>query len=130
MKGPGIIDGRKGRKGNESSRGKANLEIYESLNLFFNELKQEALPFATRIIRDETGTTTRDDDPDDLVLPPHISKHSCFARWCYSRGWKIKKKSSALTIYTPVSEFEKRHHDDDEDVPLWPEGTESESVCT
>ena len=124
MQGPGIIDRRTGMKEDESSRGKANVEIYASLNQFFTELKQEALPFATRIIRDETGTTTRDDDPDDLVLPPHISKHSCFARWCYSRGWKVQKKSSALTIYTPVSAFERRPHDDDEFIPLWPQGSE------
>ena len=126
MKGPGVIDKRNGKKGLDSSRGKHNIEIYHSLNLFFTELKQEALPFATRIIRDETGTTTRDDDPDDLVLPPHISKHQCFARWCYSRGWMVSKKSSALTTYKPVSEFPLRPNDDDEEVPLWPQG----SVCS
>lgn len=111
-------------KEDESSRGKANVEIYASLNQFFTELKQEALPFAMRIIRDETRTTTRDDDPDDLLLPPYISKHSCFARWCYSQGWKVQKKSSALTTYTPVSAFERRPHDGDEFIPLWPQGSE------
>ncbi len=84
MKGPEFIHGNLGKKGEDSGHGKANIEVYESLNLFFNELKQEALPFATQMIRDETGRTTRDDDPDDLVLPPHISKHQCFARWYYS----------------------------------------------
>ena len=69
MKGP-QIDKRLGKTGVDSSKGFSNIEIYHSLNLFFTELKQEALPFATRIIRDETGLSTRDDDPDDLVLPP------------------------------------------------------------
>ena len=70
MEGPSFIHSGIGRTGDESSRGKANSEIYRSLHIFFTELKQEALPFATRIIREETGTTTRDDDPDDVVLPP------------------------------------------------------------
>ena len=124
MRGPGYTDARVGRTGINSSRGKANIEIYCSLNLFFNELKQEALPFATRIIREETGATTRDDDPDELVLPPHVSKHHCFARWCYLRGWIIVKKSSARTIYTSTADFKKRPHDDDDAAPLWPQGSE------
>jgi len=122
MDDPGRADLKTGRMDLESNKGKANLEIYDSLHIFFSELKQEALPFATRIIRDETGTTTRDDDPDDLVLPPHISKHSCYARWCYLRGWKVEKLSSAKTIYRPVKEYTKRPFDGNEDdkyaVPL------------
>ena len=130
LKGPQVMDKRVGKYGPDSCKGKANIEIYMSLNNFFNELKQEALPFATRIIRDETGTTTRDDNPNEVVLSPHVSKHSCFARWCYSRGWKVQKKSSALSWYTPVSEFEKRPHDDDEEAPLWPQGSIYKRVVT
>lgn len=132
MEDPGRAEQLTGRMELESNKGKANAEIYDSLHIFFTELKLEALPFATRIIRDETGTTTRDDDPDDLVLPPHISKHSCFARWCYLRGWKVEKKSSAKTIYTPVKEFTRRPFDDDDEdgVPLWPEGSEYKRVVT
>ena len=130
MLGPAFIHAGIGRTGDDSSRGKHNLEIYYSLNIFFTELKQEALPFATRIIREETGTTTRDDDPDDLVLPPHISKHQCYARWCYSRGWKVEKLSSAKTQYKPVSEYAPRPHDDDDDVPLWPQGSVSLRVIS
>ena len=125
MKGPDFIHAGKGKKDILSGRGKANVEAYQSLKLFFTDLKQEALPFATRIIRDETGRTTRDDDPDDLVLPPHISKHQCYARWCYSRGWIVEKASSAKTTYKSLADFTPRPHDDDEDIPFWPEGSES-----
>ena len=124
MTGPAFVHSGIGKKGILSGRGKANIEVYQSLNIFFNELKQEALPFATRIIHDETGRTTRDDDPDDLVLPPHISKHQCFARWCYSRGWIVEKASSAKTSYKSLADFTPRPHDDDEDIPFWPEGSE------
>ena len=71
-------DGKKGRKGTDSGKGKHYIEIYASLHDFFKELEEEGLQFATRIIHEETGMTTRDDNPDELVLPPHISKHSCY----------------------------------------------------
>ena len=52
MTGPAFVHSGIGKNGILSGRGKANIEVYQSLNIFFNELKQEALPFATRIIRD------------------------------------------------------------------------------
>ena len=45
-----------------SSKVKANIDLYFTLNSFFDELVNEGLPFATRLIREETGLTTRDDD--------------------------------------------------------------------
>ena len=123
-------DGKTGRKGLESNKGKHYTEIYASLNNFFKELEQDGLQFATRIIREETGMTTRDDDLDELVLPPHVSKHSCYGRWCYSRGWKPTKLSAAKTIYRPTAEYERRPHDDDSEVPLWPTGSEYQPVVT
>ena len=127
MKDPGKTDLKKGKTGEQSSRGKQNIEVYNSLKTFFTELKKEALPFATRIVREKTGTTTRDDNPDDLVLAPHVSKHSIYARWCYSRGWKVTKKSSAKSTYHPVKDYEKREYDDEDDddgLALWPTGSE------
>ena len=123
MKGPAFVHAGLGKKGILSGRGKANIEVYESLNTFFSELKQEAQPFATRIIREQTGLTTRDDDPDDVLLPPHFSKHQMYARWCYSQGWIVEKASSAKTTYKSLADFTPRPHDDDEDIPLWPEGS-------
>ena len=61
--------GLKCKTGGDSSRGKEMKGINESLKLFFTELLEEGLPFATRIIRNETGTTTQDDNPDDVMLP-------------------------------------------------------------
>jgi len=130
MKGPTFIHGGVGKTGVESGRGKNNLEVYESLTIFFNELKHEAAPFATRLIRDETGRTTRDDNPDEVVLAPHLSKHQCYAQWCYLRGWKVQKKSSALTTYNSLSDFTPRPYDDDEDIPLWPDGAERMKVIS
>lgn len=94
MLGPGVlIDQRTGKTGIDSSRGKAKIAIYHSLNLFFNELKQEVLPLVMKMIHNETGMTTRNDVLGDLVLLSHISKHSCFARLCYLQGWKVEKLS-------------------------------------
>ena len=76
----------KGKMADQSSRGKEMAEVDRSLGEYFEVLKQRGLPFATRVIREETGTTTRDDNVDDVVLPPHISKRSCYIEWCYSRG--------------------------------------------
>ncbi len=129
MKGP-LVDGRLGKTGVNSSKGLANIEVYNSLNLFFTQLKQEALPFVTRIICDEMGLSTRDDNPDNLVLPPHISKHQCFAQWCYSCRWIVEKLSSAKMIYKPVRDFTCWPHDDDDEVPLWPQGSEYLKVVT
>jgi hypothetical protein len=123
-------DGKKGRTGTDSNKGKYYIEIYDSLHDFFVELEKEGLQFSTRIIREETGTTTRDDNPEELVLPPHISKRSCYGRWCYSRGWNLVKKSSAKTTYAPVKEYEGRPNDDDAEVPLWPTGSVQDPVVT
>ena len=123
-------DGKKGRTGIDSSKGKYYIEIYASLHQFFKELEKEGLQFSTRMIREETGTTTRDDDPEELVLPPHVSKHACYGRWCFSRGWKPVKKSSARTTYTATKDYERRPNDDDADVPLWPTGSVHERVVT
>ena len=123
-------DGKKGRKGTNSNKGKHYIEIYASLHDFFKELEKEGLQFATRIIREETGMTTRDDNPDELVLPPHISKHSCYGRWCFSRGWKPIKKSSAKTQYCPTKDYERRPYDDAEEFSLWPTGSIYENVIT
>ena len=59
----------KGRTADRSSRGKEMIDIHQSLDAYFEDLRQRGLPFATRVIRDEKGTTTRDDNVGDVVLP-------------------------------------------------------------
>ena len=75
IRNPPIINAKRGKMGVLSSKGKANIELYATLNSFFGELANEGLPFTTRLVREETVLITRDDDPDDMVLPPHMRKH-------------------------------------------------------
>ena len=67
-------------------------ELYVTLNLFFGEIVNEGITFATILIREETGLTACDNDEDDVVLPPHMSKHICYERWCYQMGWMVGGK--------------------------------------
>ena len=67
---------------------------------------------------------TRDDNPDDVVLPRHMTMQRCYTMWCWKRGWKVEKFSQGQNIYKKVSEYEKWKNDDEEDVSLWPTGSE------
>eukprot|EP00957_Ditylum_brightwellii_P206254 15347570-Ditylum_brightwellii.AAC.1 len=95
-----------------------------SMHEFLEEIQKDTLPFAMRIIRDKLGMNLRDDDPDDIVLPLCMMKHSVYAQWCHSKGWKLTKKSSYKTIYNPLSLHLPRPFDDDDDDDdengLWP----------
>ena len=75
IRNPAIINAKRGKMGVLSSKGKTNIYLYVTLNSFFDELANEGLPFTTRLVQEETGLTTRNDDPDDMVLPPHMSKN-------------------------------------------------------
>ena len=123
--------GLKGRLGANSCRGKATEGTYKpSLREFFEKLKrEEGTPFAMRAIREETGMIYRDDNLDDVVLPPHMTKRRCYEAWCWSQGWRATKSKRATMQYHPTNLFEKRPHDDDAEVPLWPSGTEPKPIC-
>ena len=58
-----------------SSKGKANIELYVTIHLLFDDIANEGSLFATRLVQEETGLTARDDDTDDVVLPPYMRKH-------------------------------------------------------
>ena len=73
----------KERTGDDSCRGINSLKWKSSLIDFFEKLKGEGVPFATRAIREETGMSLRDHNPDDVTLPPHVTKRQSYARWCY-----------------------------------------------
>eukprot|EP00957_Ditylum_brightwellii_P209112 15360387-Ditylum_brightwellii.AAC.2 len=104
--------------GTASCRGKKAVDWREYLKQYFEGLKSnECTPFATRVIRELTGTTTRDDDPDNVALPPHMGKRKVYERWCYERGWVAKRKQKALSSYYPIEEFQQRQHDDEEENP-------------
>eukprot|EP00957_Ditylum_brightwellii_P210569 15365121-Ditylum_brightwellii.AAC.1 len=106
--------------------GKNQMEMYASLDEYFNELKSKAVPFAMRMVCDECGMTTRDDNPDEVALPPHMTQTKCYHGWCYKCGWKVKKASSAKTIYSNPANFEVREFDKDE----WPVGSVPQQICS
>ena len=88
------------------------------------KLENEAQPFPTRFVRDETGFNVRDDNPDERLLPPHMSKHGLYGEWCYSRGYFVKKKSSAKSSYVPIAEYPKRDFNEID----WPAGSEYKRI--
>ena len=93
IRNPDIVNAKKGKMAVLISKSKANIELYVTLNSFFDELANEGLPFATRLVREETRSTTRDDYPYDVVLLLHMRKHRCYSRWCYQMGWMVAKKN-------------------------------------
>ena len=95
---PNKIYTQKGLSGGMSSRGKGYIKINQSITEFFLDLSGEGTPFAARIVCEATGMTLRDDNIDEVVLPPHITKRQCYARWCYERGWIIDKKNTATSV--------------------------------
>ena len=92
IRNPATINTKRGKMGVLSSKGREKIELYGTLNSFFDKLPNEELTFAKRLVQEETGLTTRDDDPDDVVLSPYMSNHRCYARWLYQMGWMVKKK--------------------------------------
>ena len=48
---PFIINAKRGKMDVLSSKGKANIELYVTLNSFFDKLANEELPFAMRLVR-------------------------------------------------------------------------------
>lgn len=78
----------KGREPN--NKRKWNQDFDEDLAEHFESLRKEAEPFATSFVREKTGETTLRDANEKLeMLPPSLSKRSCYARFCLERGWKI-----------------------------------------
>ena len=106
--------------------------MYVSLDDYFEELREEGVPFAARIIREEFGLTTHDDDPDEVCLSPHLTKNRCYTIWCWKRCLKAAKKPKALIIYKPTPEFDPRPHllSTGEDYQMWPEGSKIKEVCS
>ena len=93
---PEYAHGLRDRTGLAANKTKALGEVHELLHAFFGALKKEGVPFAMQVIREETGLTTRYEDPDEVCLLPHMSKHWIYAGWCWSRRWKVEKKLKAM----------------------------------
>ena len=118
------------KTGSRSSKGKYADKTYgPSLSIYFANLKEEGAPFATRQIRELAGLTYRDEDPDDVYLPPHMSKRRMYEKWCWEQGWIAKKKVRATSQYVNTEQYDKRPNDDDAEWPLWPSSQECKQVC-
>ena len=76
----------KGITGTQSNKGKSSQDWRDSLKDYFKQLKSESLPFATRIVWEQTRLTSWDDDPNLVALLPHMSKRRCYTRWVHKRG--------------------------------------------
>ena len=50
IRNPAIINAKRVKMGVLSIKGKENIELYVTLNLFFDELSNEGLPFAKRLV--------------------------------------------------------------------------------
>ena len=57
----------------------------EALDNHFQDLKKEAAPLATRLVREKTGQNTLRDHQDDTLLlgPDRSSKRRCYAQFCF-----------------------------------------------
>ena len=118
------------KKGSQSNAGKRFEGINFSLYCFFHDLAEQGLPFATRVVREKSGMKSRDDNPEDVALPPHMTKRQLYAQWCWQRGWKVVMDSRSEGSYVNTKNYLKRPHDDSNEVPLWPTGSNSLEVCS
>ena len=126
---PGAAHGSIGRVGRESNRAKPHLETYQSLKDFFEGyLKEMSTPFAMRLVREATGTTTRDDGVDAVALPPHMRKRQCYEVWCWQRGRRVIRSKPATSTYSKLDDYEDRPHDDEAALPEWPTGSTPKPV--
>ena len=103
----------------EDADGKMRPSILQ-MHMFFGQLKADGSGFVTRLIRQMTGTTKRDNNLDTVVLPTHLRRRRCYARWCCEQGWKVVYKSQSTDTYAKPEVFQKRPNDDALEVPLWP----------
>jgi len=51
-------------------------------------------------------------------------------KWCWEQGWIAKRKIRATSQYCKTEDHDKRPHDDDAEVPLWPSSQECKPVCS
>lgn len=102
-------------KGKPSNR-KARFDLLhkDALKAHFEELRREVIPIATRFVREKTGeTTTRDDDDKIEQLPPYVTKRSCYAKYCFERGWKISTNNKGTETKTAIENTQQQ------DIPSW-----------
>ena len=106
----------------ECNRNTGRTGMYKSMREYLSNLQTETASFATKVIRDETGTSVRGHDVDEVVLPPHYSMHIIYLSWVTSQGWKANYRNrantrhNAIEKYTKADENDTSIYDDDEDL--------------
>eukprot|EP00957_Ditylum_brightwellii_P208101 15355869-Ditylum_brightwellii.AAC.1 len=93
-------------------------------------LKEETTPFTTQVVCEQTGTTYRDENPNDVMLPAHMGKHKVYFQWYWERGWIVARKRTAIGEVNTMSEFRQRMHDDKAKEPSWPTDCKSLQICS
>ena len=79
---------------------KGNKEVYDSIDAFIHQLKEDiGETISTIHVRDITGITTIDDNNNKLFLPHHTSKHQYYAQWFFERVSIIVKKIRCDNLY-------------------------------
>lgn len=101
--------------GKTSNNRKAFLLIFEDdLVQHFEELRKEASPIATRLVRESTGeTTTRDDDDDYELLGPDVTMRTCYSNFCLSKGVIVSATNKGTFKKRPLEGYE------DAKTPSW-----------
>eukprot|EP00957_Ditylum_brightwellii_P187808 14300049-Ditylum_brightwellii.AAC.1 len=120
----------KGQTGENINRGKGSVGWRVSLEAFFEALKEETTPFATRVVCEQTETTYMDENPNDVMLLVYMGKHKVYSQWCWERGWIITRKRTAIGKVNPISEFGQRPHDDEAEEPSWSTGSKPLQICS
>jgi hypothetical protein len=78
-------------------------QFRSALEEHFEQLKSEAEPISTGVVRELTGETTlRDADCEVDYLPSHVSKRSCYGRFCLERGWMITSTNKGVAKAEPM----------------------------
>jgi hypothetical protein len=92
----------KGRTTNRKRKWDAT--YFDSLVVHFEELRKEAVPIATRFVRERTGeTTTRDDNEKVEALPPSFTKRQCYYNYCASRGVKVTSNNKGCLSFDDIT---------------------------
>ena len=97
-----------------------NIDV--SLKIFFEGLKDEAETHATRVVREVSGVTLRDEEVDTVELPSSFSKRQVYSRYCFQRGWVVR--ADAKGCLPKLKDYQRRPFNDLD----WPVGSEAKPV--
>jgi hypothetical protein len=91
-----------------NNKRKWNTLFEEDLKNHFEQLKQEAEPIATGVVRESTGETNLRDADDADYLPPSVSRRSCYGHFCLERGWRVSSSNKGTIQKTPVEGMDQK----------------------